>query len=122
MILGCFLEFILGNTFSFVVFGSYGAFWLTYAATLTPQYNASIAYDPTEPAKSGHNPVFVATFAYFLLYMGLLSFVFLICSLRTNIVYCTMFLLLVPTFCSLAAAFWKIAEGTKASLGIAQRA
>jgi uncharacterized protein len=122
MILGSFLEFILGNTFPFVVFGSFGAFWLTFAATLTPQYNASIAYDPTHPAASASNPVFAATFAYFQLYMGVLCFIFLICSLRTNIVFFLIFLLLVPAFGCLAAAFWKIAQGTPSALQTALKA
>jgi succinate-acetate transporter protein len=34
------MEWILGNTFSMIVFGTYGAFWLTLGATLTPFYNA----------------------------------------------------------------------------------
>ena len=112
MIIGSVLEFFLGNTFPFVVFGCFGGFWLTFAATLTPQFNASIAYDPTHPAQSVFDPVFASSFAYFQLYMGLLCFVFLICSLRTNIVFFTIFLLLVPTFTLMAAAFWKIAEAT----------
>jgi uncharacterized protein len=116
MILGSFLEFILGNTFPFVVFGSFGAFWLTFAATLTPYFNASIAYDPTHPAASASNPVFAATFAYFQLYMGVLCFVYLICSLRTNVVFFMIFLLLVPTFSCMAAVFWKISEGTPSAL------
>lgn len=119
MIIGSVLEFFLGNTFPFVVFGSFGAFWLTFAATLTPQYNASIAYDPTHPAQSAENPVFAASFAYFQLYMGLLCFVFLICSLRTNIVFVTIFLLLIPAFTLFASVFWKIAEGTPESLASA---
>jgi succinate-acetate transporter protein len=119
MIIGSVLEFFLGNTFPFVVFGSFGAFWLTFAATLTPQYNASIAYDPTHPAQSVENPVFTASFAYFPLYMGLLCFVFLICSLRTNIVFVTIFMLLIPTFTLFATVFWKMAEGTPQALATA---
>jgi uncharacterized protein len=111
MILGSFLEFILGNTFPFVVFGSFGAFWLTFAATLTPYYNASIAYDPTNPAASSASPGFAATFAYFQLYMGLLCFVYMICALRTNIIFLTIFALLVPAFSCLAGFFWKLAQG-----------
>lgn len=34
------MEWILGNTFPMIVFGTYGAFWLTLGATLTPFYNA----------------------------------------------------------------------------------
>ncbi|KAI4144818.1 MAG: hypothetical protein LQ341_002551 [Variospora aurantia] len=51
MTLGGILEFVLGNTFAFVVFCSYGGFWLTLGSTLTPSFNAYGAYakDPTEP-------------------------------------------------------------------------
>ena len=43
-IIGSVMEWIIGNTFSFVVFGSYGAFWLALAATLNPFYNAEGAF------------------------------------------------------------------------------
>lgn len=44
LIIGMVMEWIIGNTFISVVFGAYGAFWLTYGATLTPGYNALNAY------------------------------------------------------------------------------
>lgn len=114
MIIGSFLEFILGNTFPFVVFGSFGAFWLTFAATLTPFYNASIAYQPDEPFTSAANPTFNATFAYFQVYMGVLCFVYLIIALRTNIIFVLIFALLVPAFGCLAGVFFYAALETAA--------
>lgn len=110
MIVGSILEFILGNTFPFVVFGSFGAFWLTYAATLTPYMNASNAYAPGDPA-AATNPQFLATFGFFLVYMGLLCLVYLICALRTNIVFVGIFATLVPAFGLLASVFWHGAQG-----------
>ena len=107
MTLGSFLEFILGNTFPFVVFGTFGAFWLTFGATLTPFYNASVAYLPTDPAASAANPTFQSTFAFFQVYMGLLCFVYLIISIRTNIIFFLIFLLLIPNFGCLAAYFFQ---------------
>ena len=44
-------QWILGNTFPFVVFCSFGAFWLGFAATLQPFYNAYGAY--ANPAVQG---------------------------------------------------------------------
>ncbi|POS83330.1 hypothetical protein EPUL_005868, partial [Erysiphe pulchra] len=44
MILGGLLEFIVGKTFSFVVFCSFGGFWLTVGTTLQPFYNVGAAY------------------------------------------------------------------------------
>jgi succinate-acetate transporter protein len=46
--------------------------------------------------------------------MGLLCFVYLICALRTNIVFVLIFLFLVPSFGLLTGAFWSIAKGTVA--------
>ncbi len=44
MLIGGLLNFITGDTFSFVVFMAYGAFWLTFAYTLEPAYLAYGAY------------------------------------------------------------------------------
>lgn len=113
MIIGSILEFILGNTFPFVVFGTFGAFWLTFAATLTPYYNAWGAYatDPSNPATGLTSPTFLASFAYFQVYMGVLCLVYLIVSIRTNIVFFLIFLLLIPAFGCLAGYFFCAAIG-----------
>lgn len=111
MILGGILEFILGNTFPSVVFTMFGSFWLSYGATLTPYFNAAIAYQPNKTSTAAISPGFGATFAFFHLYMGLLCLIFLICALRTNGVFCLIFFSLVLAFCCLAASFWHLAEG-----------
>ena len=106
------MEFILGNTFSFIVFGSFGGFWLTYGATLIPYYNAAIAYDPAQTATTALSaPEFTASFAFFLLYMGLLMAIFLICSLRTNICFVLIFATLLLTFATLAGSDWQASQG-----------
>ncbi|RMZ91009.1 hypothetical protein DV736_g1768, partial [Chaetothyriales sp. CBS 134916] len=111
MIIGSILEFVLGNTFPFVVFGSFGAFWLAWGATLTPYFNASIAYEPTDPAASLVNPQFLNTFGFFYIYMGVMCFVYLIVSLRTNIVFVLIFASLVPAFGCLSGYVWLAALG-----------
>lgn len=111
MVLGGFLEFILGNTFPFVVFTTFGAFWLTYGGTLQPFFNASAAYQPGAPYTSATDPEFASSHAFFLAYIGVLCFVYLTVSVRTNIVFFIIFLLLVPTFACLAMSFWRISEG-----------
>ncbi|ERF73616.1 hypothetical protein EPUS_00869 [Endocarpon pusillum Z07020] len=111
MFTGGLLEFVLGNTFPFVVFCSYGAYWFTFGATLTPYYNAYGAYSPDDPAAGLTDPVFLSTFAFFLLWMGVLSFIYLIASLRTNILFFLIFLTLCPMYCCLAAGDWQAAQG-----------
>lgn len=47
-------QWILGNTFPFVVFSSFGAFWLSFAATLVPYYNTYEAFKvPNEASSTG---------------------------------------------------------------------
>lgn len=111
MIIASFLEFFLGHTFQFVVFGSFGAFWLSFAATLTPFYNAAVAYQPDSPETALANPTFNATFAFFPLYMALLCFIYFVASLKTNLVLMLTFLLLVPMLGCLSGVFFKAAEG-----------
>jgi len=112
MIVGGFLEFILGNTFPFVVFISFGAFWLTFAATLTPFYYAYGLYAPPGTAFGGDEAAgittvgFTASFGFFLVFMGVLCLVYLVCSLRTNVVFVVIFLTLVLAFGCLAGSYW----------------
>lgn len=46
LIIAGLLEWFLGNTFPSVVFSAYGAFFLSFAGTLTPAFNAFAAYAP----------------------------------------------------------------------------
>jgi len=56
-------QWIVGNTFPFVVFGSFGAFWLSFAGTLTPSFNAYGAFSTTSnPAEGLTVPTFNASF------------------------------------------------------------
>lgn len=117
MILGSVGEFFLGNTFPTIVFSTFGAFWLVYGSTLTPGYGAYTTYatNASEPLSGLSSPTFAASFAFFLCFMGLLCFIFLIASVRTNVVFFLIFLLLVPAFSCLAGAFWHNAEGQTAT-------
>jgi len=44
--------------------------------------------------------------------MGFLCFIYMICALRTNVVFVGIFLFLVPAFGCLAGAYWHLAEGS----------
>ncbi|KAK5127783.1 hypothetical protein LTR85_004899 [Meristemomyces frigidus] len=112
MILGSLGEWVIGNTFPFVVFGSFGAFWLTFAATLQPFYNAYGAYSTTANPADGLTTVgFNASFAFFLVFMGVLVTIYMICALRTNVVFVMIFATLIPAFACLAGAYWNLALG-----------
>ncbi len=54
MLLGAIGEWVLGNTFPAIVFSTFGAFWLTFASTLRPSFDAFSNYAPPgEAATAG---------------------------------------------------------------------
>lgn len=55
-------QWIIGNTFPFVVFGSFGAFWLTFGFTNVPFYNAAGAFVTSTYTTGTENPQFNASF------------------------------------------------------------
>ncbi|KAH8700207.1 gpr1-like plasma membrane protein [Talaromyces proteolyticus] len=110
-ILACVLEFFIGNTFTFVVFGSFGAFFLSFATTLVPFYNAAGAYT-TAQMDGADSPQYHASFGFFPLFMGLLCVFYLICALRTNIIFVIIFLALVISLGLLTAVHWQAAIGS----------
>ncbi|KAF2996667.1 hypothetical protein E8E13_004038 [Curvularia kusanoi] len=113
MVLGGVGEWILGNTFPFVVFTSFGAFWLGYAATLQPIYGAYGNYaNPNSAESTGLESVgFNVGIAYFMIAMAILCTVYLICSMRTNLVFFLIFFTLIPAFGLLAGTFLHAAKG-----------
>ncbi|KAK0645753.1 hypothetical protein B0T16DRAFT_457748 [Cercophora newfieldiana] len=87
-------------------------FFLALGATLTPGFNAEVPYMTGSSAIL--NATFFNSFGFFYLFVGLLSFVFFICSFRTNICLVILFLAYTIAFPLLAAAEWKHAEGQMA--------
>jgi len=113
LIIASIFEFLLGNSFPSVVFAVYGGFWLSFAATLTPSFAAFASYAPeplTAPAEGLTTQGFNASFAFWLMFMGIITFIFLICSVRTNVAFVVLFLSLVMAFELLAAAFFLNAD------------
>jgi len=112
MIIGGFLEFILGNTFPFVVFLSFGAFWLSFGATLQPFYYAYGSYAPAGETEAAglKTEGFNASFGFVTVFMGFLCLIYLLCSLRTNIVFVVIFFTLVLNFALLSGVYWQLAN------------
>lgn len=89
-----------------------GAFWLAFAATLQPAYNAYGAYSETNIPSDGLTSAgFNSTFGFFMLAMAFLCFIYLICALRTNVVFVLIFFGLMMTFALLCGAHWEVASG-----------
>jgi len=115
MILGAIGEWIMGNTYPFVLFGAYGGFWLSFAATLTPSLGAYGHYSPDfstmDPSAGLDDPTFAASFGFYLLAMAFLSFIFALGTLRLNICLAIVEWGLTVCFSLLTATFWHLAKG-----------
>ncbi|KAJ5242807.1 uncharacterized protein N7469_001134 [Penicillium citrinum] len=107
------LEFILGNTFPCVVFGTIGGFWFAFAASMIPSFNAAAPYSTsgTDTISGLSSPSFMTTYAFLFITMAVLMLIFMICATRTNMVYTLIFLSLLLVFLLLSSAYWRLAEG-----------
>lgn len=90
------LELMKGSTFSFAVFGSYGAFWLGWAAIVYESHNDNSSFVATKVYPDG-KAAWLATF-------GMLSLGFYPIILRKNMCLIVTFGLLIVTFFLLSAA------------------
>ncbi|KAK7509525.1 uncharacterized protein IWZ02DRAFT_150385 [Phyllosticta citriasiana] len=113
MLLGAIGEWVLGNSFPCVVFMSFSGFWMSFGATLTPDFNAygAFATDPSNPASGMQTVGFNSGFGFLMLAMAFMCFLFTILALRTNICFVTILGSLVFVFCLLAGAYWQTSNG-----------
>ncbi|SMQ54392.1 unnamed protein product [Zymoseptoria tritici ST99CH_3D7] len=114
LIIAGLLEFVLGNTFPFVVFMGYGSHFLVFATSFIPWYNSVSAYTTGNPYETGsqeQTPAFAASYGFYPLSLCILSFIFLICSFRTNAVFVLIFIAATIGFGCAAGAFFQLAQG-----------
>jgi len=112
MLLGAIGEWILGNTFPATVFGTFSAFWLNFAITVVPDSGAYGIYSTTDnPADGMTSPQFYATYAFFFVGMTMLNTVYMIASLRTNVAFLGIFVLLVPACGCFSGSFFASSRG-----------
>ncbi|KAK4076431.1 hypothetical protein H0G86_001580 [Trichoderma simmonsii] len=103
------LEFILGNTFPFVVFGSFGAFWVGFGATQTPSFNAQGFFQSGQDGTDISE--FYASYAFGLIFTAVLVAIYTICATRLNVVFVCLFFTLTLALICLAVSYWCIAHG-----------
>ncbi|KAJ7369117.1 GPR1/FUN34/yaaH family-domain-containing protein [Mycena albidolilacea] len=100
MTIGGVFEWALGNTFPFVVFSTFGGFWLSLGVLFDPSKGIASAFpDGTDSPAFNHGVQFYFTF------WAILCALYLIAAVRTNVVFMYVFLTLVLTFAFLAAAY-----------------
>ncbi|KAF7586603.1 hypothetical protein BBP40_008630 [Aspergillus hancockii] len=111
-ILGGIGEWIIGNTFSCALFFTYGTFWIVQGTSLIPFFATGLLYSPTSNVMDGmQTPSYNATVAYYYVSLTILTFVYTICSIRTNVCLFTALFLLVIAFALFAGTHFQLALG-----------
>ena len=103
-------EFILGNTFPFVVFMIYGTHWVNIAYTNDPWHPLSEAYVAAAggAAETAVYRPYTGAQGHYNVVMTLVSFIFLLGSLRTNVPFVIVFFTLVCLFGLFAGAQYEL--------------
>jgi len=121
--LACIMEWIIGNTFPSVVFGTFGGFWLSYAIINTPTMQIAASFAPASDASNGvtatmaglANPSFNVGIGMYFLVWGIICVIYTAASIRTNVPFFIVFLGLVFAFEFIAAAYFHTAAGKMAT-------
>lgn len=141
-IFGAVGEWIIGNTFSCALFFTYGTFWIVQGTSNMPFFAVGTNYSPTGNSLEGmQTPEYSATvgslqstashsekiktnvaIGLYYAILAVLTFVYLICSLRTNVCLFLALFLLVITFALTAATFFQTALGNAVHAAKLQKA
>ena len=113
LILGTIFEWIMGNFFSMMVFGIFSVFWLSFGLLQLPTLDLAAAYSATgtDAAAGAASRAYNASLALYLIVWGFAMLTFWIFTLKTNVVFASIFILVAIADWILAGAFWKVAAG-----------
>jgi len=117
--LACIMEWVIGNTFPSVVFGTFGGFFISYAIINAPNQGIAASFAPASDASNGataamagsQSPSFNVGLGMYFLVWGILVFIYFLASLRTNIPFVLVFLSLTFAFELIAAGYFHAAQG-----------
>jgi succinate-acetate transporter protein len=92
-------EMAVGNTFGATALSSYGGFWIAYAILLTPAWGIT----NTETGPYADNPADIfSVLGFFLTGWFIFTFILLLCTLKSTLVFFSLFLTLDLAFLFLA--------------------
>ncbi|KAI1077612.1 GPR1/FUN34/yaaH family-domain-containing protein [Whalleya microplaca] len=106
-------EMAVGNTFGATALSSYGGFWISYAILLTPAFHALDKYGTAEEA---------SVLGFFLTGWFIFTFLLLMCTLRSTVMFFLLFFTLDLTFLMLACSEYAKANGAAGSAVTLQQA
>lgn len=103
----------VGNTFGATALSSYGGFWISYALILTPSLSIDSNYKGTE---------FDSVLGFFLTGWFIFTTILLLCTLRSTVMFFSLFFTLDLAFLFLACAEYAADNGATSSSAGLQKA
>ena len=97
------MELYLGNTFAWCVFGCFGGYYFSFACVFMPAFNIAASYPTIEEY---YNALGIFWCAW-----GALFFIFLVCSIKTNLIFVWIFSLVDIAVWLLAASYFQAGVG-----------
>ncbi|KAJ6151180.1 hypothetical protein N7470_007774 [Penicillium chermesinum] len=115
-IFGAVGEWLLNNTFSCVLFFTYGSFWIAQGTSLMPFFAVGTNYASSGNTLQGiQTPEYNATVGLYYVTLAIVTAVYLMCSIRTNVSLFLALFFLVITFALFAAVYFQNALGNTAT-------
>jgi len=99
-------EMAVGNTFGATALSSYGGFWISFAIILTPG-----GFGIEEALGGGTDTQFLYSFGFFLFGWFIFTFLLLLCTLRSTVMFFSLFLTLDLAFLCLGIGYLDLQDG-----------
>lgn len=100
----------VGNTFGATALSSYGGFWISYAIVLTPSFAVLDNYTSADDTAS--------VLGFFLTGWFIFTFIMLMLTLRSTVMFCSLFATLDLAFLFLAVSEFAKSNGSSAASGL----
>ncbi|KAI5124524.1 hypothetical protein M0805_003048 [Coniferiporia weirii] len=113
------MEWLIGNTFPCVVFGTFGGFWISYGVAIQPTFGLAASFAPASDASNSITAAaagamtreYNAGLGMYFAVWGIMCAVFFLASLRTNVPFALVFLALVFAFEFISAGYFRTGQG-----------
>ncbi|KAG9237310.1 GPR1/FUN34/yaaH family-domain-containing protein [Amylocarpus encephaloides] len=112
LLLALIFEWIMGNFFSMMVMGMFAVFWLSFGVLQTPSWGIAASYSATGDAVEGAaSKGYNAAIALYLMVWGVWLFTTFLFTLKTNVVFASIFMGAFTSSFVLGGAYWKVSTG-----------
>jgi len=113
LILTVIFEWIMGNFFSMMVCGLFAVFWLSFGMLQLPTLGLAAPYSTsgTNAVVGAASKEYNAVIALYLIVWGFALFTYFIFTLKTNVIFASIFLFVTLGAWVLSGAYWKVSKG-----------